>query len=107
MGELGDPDWRLGRTPEFTHQLDTRIDGVAVFDVQFQVVAGKIGSVKIFSDALFPAVIDGAMEALSGIEYGRKSVRAALDSLLPAFTEEGPRATLNALIQWLPANLDV
>merc|ERR1712087_195783 len=104
--ELGDPEWRLGRTPEFSHQLDTRIDGVAVFDVQFQVVAGKIEACKIFSDALYPAVIDKAMEALTDIDYGRKSVQTALEALLPAFADEGPRATLAALIEWLPANLD-
>merc|ERR1712087_767342 len=40
--EIGDPEWRLGKTPEFSHQLDTRIDGVAIFDVFLQVEGGKI-----------------------------------------------------------------
>merc|ERR1711862_104706 len=76
--EIGDPEWRLGKTPEFSHQLDTRIDGVAVFDVFLQVEAAKITEAVIFSDALYPAVIDKAMLALRGIDYGRNSVHSAL-----------------------------
>merc|ERR1712039_207372 len=104
--ELGSSDFRLGRTPDFSHQLDTRIDGIAVFDVHMQVVGGKIEAATIFSDALFPGVIDLAMQALTGIDYGRTSIRIALEGLRPKFEDEGPRAALDALIEWLPANID-
>lgn len=105
--ELGDRKWRLGRTPEFSHRLETRIDGIAVFDVQMQVVGGKITETTIFSDALFPEVIDEAMQALRHVDYGRGSIRTALEALRPHFQEgEGPQKTLDALTEWLSANVD-
>lgn len=64
--ELEDREWQLGRTPDFSHQLETRIDGVAVLDVQLQVVGGRVTEAVIFSDALYPDVIDKAMSALTG-----------------------------------------
>jgi len=104
--ELEDRDWRLGRTPEFSHQLETRVEGVALLDVQLQVVNGKIDSATIFSDALFPDVIDRAMIALTGIVYGRASIRSALEGLRPQFQDEGPRKLVEALVDWLPANVE-
>jgi len=105
--ELQAKEWRLGRTPEFSHRLETRIDGIAVFDVQMQVIGGKINEVTIFSDALFPDVISQAMVALTGADYGRKSIGEALASLRPQFAhEEGPSKTLEALAEWMVASVD-
>eukprot|EP00913_Durusdinium_trenchii_P025660 g24084.t1 len=70
MAELGDKSWRFGKTPEFSHQFETRIDGVGVFDVHLKVVHGVIEDATIFSDALFPDVISAAMTSLCGVEYG-------------------------------------
>jgi len=104
--ELEDREWRLGRTPEFTHQLETRVEGVALLDVQLQVVNGKVQQATIYSDALYPDVIDQAMSALTGVDYGRASMRAALEGLRPSFEEEGPQRLVDVLVNWLPANVD-
>eukprot|EP00927_Polykrikos_kofoidii_P057864 TRINITY_DN52085_c0_g1_i1.p1 TRINITY_DN52085_c0_g1~~TRINITY_DN52085_c0_g1_i1.p1 ORF type:complete len:406 (-),score=69.30 TRINITY_DN52085_c0_g1_i1:84-1301(-) len=104
--ELDDKEWRLGRTPEFSHHLETRIDGVGVFDVRMEVQNGKIKDVVIFSDALYPDIIDIAMAVLVDVSYGRAGVGAALDSLKPMFLEDGPRLCLDAFATWLTANLD-
>mmetsp|Transcript_3345 Transcript_3345/g.6653 ORF Transcript_3345/g.6653 Transcript_3345/m.6653 type:complete len:118 (+) Transcript_3345:92-445(+) len=104
--ELQDKEWRLGRTPEFSHQLETRVEGVALLDVQMQVINGKINEPVIYSDALYPDVIDRAMVALTGVTYGRASIRAALEGLRPHFEDEGPRKLVDVLIDWLPANVD-
>lgn len=103
--EIANDEWRFGRTPEFSHQLDTRIDGVGVFDVRMQVVGGRIEEAVIFSDALYPDVIDKVMAALAGAEYGRQGLQTALGSV-PKYEEEGPRACLEALTEWLLANID-
>ena len=29
-------EWRLGKTPEFSHQFETRIDGIGIFDVNLK-----------------------------------------------------------------------
>eukprot|EP00929_Paragymnodinium_shiwhaense_P015365 TRINITY_DN123446_c0_g1_i1.p1 TRINITY_DN123446_c0_g1~~TRINITY_DN123446_c0_g1_i1.p1 ORF type:complete len:391 (+),score=71.65 TRINITY_DN123446_c0_g1_i1:42-1214(+) len=104
--EQEDKEWRLGRTPTFSHHLETRIDGVGVFDVRLDVAAGKVREAVIFSDALYPDVIDRAMTALTGAEYGREGLRAALDSVAPALTEEGPQKCLAALRDWVASEVE-
>lgn len=104
--EMSDSDWTLGRTPDFTHQLETRIEGVALLDLQLTVVAGRVEEAAIYSDALFPEVIDEAMLRLKGADYGRRGLKEALGGLLPLFPEEGPRKLAEALLEWLPANVD-
>jgi len=104
--ELNSDDWRLGRTPDFSHKMETRIDGIGVLDVQLNVVHGKIEDAVIFSDALFPEVISEATEVLKGVDYGGKTIRRALVSLQPHFTETGPRALLEALTNWLVAEVE-
>jgi len=106
MAELGDKSWRLGKTPEFSHQFETRIDGVGVFDVHLKVVQGVIEDATIFSDALFPDVITEAMQVLRGCEYGRGSMAAALHGLRPQFVEEGPRKSLDAMTEWMVSSVD-
>eukprot|EP00435_Cladocopium_sp_Y103_P008110 s1272_g2.t1 len=109
VAELSDRSWRLGprqgKTPEFSHQFETRIDGVGVFDVHLKVVQGVIEDATIFSDALFPDVISQAMHALKGREYGRDSMRKALLELQPQFLEEGPRKSLDAMTEWMISNV--
>lgn len=104
--ELEDKEWRLGHTPDFSHKLETRIDGLGIFDVQMEVVNGKVSEAAIFSDALYPDVIDEVKRALPGAAYGREGLRAALEPLKPRFAEEGPQRLLQALSDWLVANVD-
>lgn len=104
--QFGDKEWRLGQTPEFSHQLDTRVDGVGVFDVHLQVIRGKVCEAKIFSDVLFPDVIDRAMHALNGAEYGRQGLGQALGSLQSEFPDGGANQVLNTLSEWLVANVE-
>lgn len=104
--EIGDHEWRFGRTPEFSHQLDTRIDGIAVFDVRMQVIGGRIEEAVIYSDALYPEVIDKAMAAMTGATYGQRGLRAAFEAVRSDIAGEGPSACFEALTQWLLANID-
>jgi len=104
--EMTCADWNLGRTPEFSHQLDTRIDGIGVFDVHMEVVAGRVKEVVIFSDALYPEVIDKSMAALTGVEYGRRGMQAALGAIVSEVGEGGPRQSLEAMTNWLVSNVD-
>lgn len=104
--EIADDEWRLGRTPEFSHQLDTRIDGVGVFDVRLQVTGGVIDEVAIFSDALYPDVIDQLIVSLKGVEYGRRGLSAAFQDLHTQVAEGGPRQMLDAFAEWVLSEVD-
>ncbi|CAE6962772.1 lplA [Symbiodinium sp. KB8] len=99
-------EWRLGKTPEFSHQFETRIDGVGVFDVNLKVVQGRIEEVTIFSDALFPDVISESMNVLKGVEYGKSSVSAVLAMLRMEFDEPGPLKTLDSLSQFMVSSIE-
>jgi len=105
--ELSSDEWRLGRTPDFSHQLETRIDGVGVLDVRMQVIGGRVEDAIIYSDALFPDVIDKAVVAMKGISYGRKSLKQALEGLRGDFeADELKMKLLVALTEWLCENVD-
>lgn len=56
-----------GKTPEFSHHFETRVDGVGIFDVHLKVVSGIVEDATIFSDALFP-VASAAHEAFHGLQ---------------------------------------
>ena len=86
--------------------METRIDGIGVLDVQMQVTGGIVDDVVIFSDALFPEVIDAAMLAMKGASYGRQGLRAALQGLSNQFEDEPRSKLLSALTNWLCENVD-
>jgi len=104
--QLEDKEWRLGKTPEFSHQFETRVDGVGVFDVHLKVVQGRIEQITIFSDALFPDVITEAMNILRGMDYGRSSVDSAMAMLKQEFAEPGPLKTVEALSKFIVASIE-
>ena len=98
-------DWRYGTTPEFSNLAETRIDGIGTFDVHYEVVGGKISTVKIFSDVLVPDVIDVIQQALLGCEYKPDSVR---ETLLPvAQTQADPlrRRVVEEFSNWFSTEI--
>lgn len=103
--ELENHEWRFGRTPEFSHQLDTRIDGIGIFDVHMQVIGGKVQEAVIFSDTLYPDVIDTAVAALKGADYGLAGVGAAMDVVRNDYPEGPPAQVAEALAGWLVGSL--
>jgi len=75
--ELKAWEWRFGKTPDFTHNLETRFD-FGLFDFYIQSENGLIKDVKIFSDCLYPVLIETLMEKLKGVKYDAPNIEAAL-----------------------------
>eukprot|EP00438_Fugacium_kawagutii_P019697 Skav233741 [mRNA] locus=scaffold2303:122667:127341:+ [translate_table: standard] len=69
----------IGKTPEFSHQFETRIDGIGVFDVHLKVVQGIIEDATIFSDALFPDV--AWLSKVAELEDGHTTLDMPVKSL--------------------------
>lgn len=63
-----DAKWVIGQTPEFSNNLETRFDWGTV-DVFLEVEAGVIVSGKVFSDSLFPGMIDALNDELNSKHY--------------------------------------
>jgi len=78
--QMADWDWRFGKTPEFTHHIETRFDW-GMMDVHLDVTQAQISEVVIFSDALNVELIDGLKAALTGAKYSQDGITARLDTL--------------------------
>jgi len=101
--KIVDWNWRFGSTPDFSHNMETRIEGVGMFDVHCQVTDARITKMKIFSDALYPETIDEIREAMVGATYTPRSIHAALGVLEP----EGPRKVLvDSFAAWFTSAME-
>eukprot|EP01116_Phalansterium_solitarium_P016284 TRINITY_DN3763_c0_g1_i5.p1 TRINITY_DN3763_c0_g1~~TRINITY_DN3763_c0_g1_i5.p1 ORF type:complete len:368 (-),score=31.46 TRINITY_DN3763_c0_g1_i5:1281-2384(-) len=74
---LKDWKWRFGETPEFEHNLEHRFDW-GIMDVFLNSKEGVITAVKIFSDTLYPGLVDLCRDCLQGARYDRVGVASAL-----------------------------
>lgn len=63
--QLRDWDWRFGKTPEFSHRIEERLNQATV-DLNIDVKDGKIRAVKFFTDSLIPEVVPTIETALLG-----------------------------------------
>ncbi len=78
--KMADWDWRFGKTPEFTHQLETRFDW-GIVDLRLQIEEGKIIDVTIYSDALDIMMIAAIKETLRCNLYTNNNIQPALQLL--------------------------
>jgi len=78
--QMADWDWRFGKTPEFSHHIETRFDW-GMMDVHMDVKQAVITEVVIFSDALNVELIDLLKETLMGVKYNKKEIQDALAEL--------------------------
>lgn len=74
-------DWRFGTSPSFSHEFSTRFNWGS-FDVGFTIGnKAKVENVKVFSDALFPALVEILEKNLKThvTTYSREQVVSALN----------------------------
>jgi len=78
--QMADWDWRFGKTPEFSHHIETRFDW-GIMDVHMDVRQAVIAEVVIFSDALNVELIDLLKETLTGMKYNKSEIQDTLAEL--------------------------
>ena len=83
---MADWDWRFGKTPEFTHHIETRFDW-GIIDLHMDIKQAVISEVVIFSDALNVELIDLLKDTLTGIKYDKHEINAKLAELGKAHAE--------------------
>ena len=81
--QMADWDWRFGKTPQFSHRIETHFDW-GLIDLHMEVQQAMIEEVVIFSDALNVELIELLKAALTNIKYNRHEVKAKLDKLSKA-----------------------
>jgi lipoate-protein ligase A len=84
--QMADWEWRFGKTPEFSHHLETRFDW-GLIDLHLDVKQAVIAEVVIFSDALNVELIEVLKEALTGVKYNQEAISAKLAALSEAQPE--------------------
>lgn len=95
-------EWRFGNTPEFNHHLETRFDWGTI-DLHLESKGGKIEQVRIYSDSLYPEMVDALMAELPGHRYDPLEVRDAVVGVADLFEER--RSELEELGSWLADSL--
>ena len=101
--QMADWDWRFGKTPEFSHRIETRFDW-GLIDLHMDVKQAVITDVVIFSDALNVELIDALKEALTGVKYNKEYIKAKLDGLNQAQPELAEQ--INDFEQWLIGEME-
>lgn len=72
-----DWNWRFGKTPSFTHSLETRFDW-GIVDMRFNCERGAISGVEIFSDSLNPEMIETLKNSLVNAPYDAAGISRAI-----------------------------
>jgi len=75
--EFNDWNWRFGETPDFEHNLETRFDW-GTLDIHINCVDAQIKEIKVFSDSLYPLVIELVGNFLQGAKYTKSGIVDAL-----------------------------
>ncbi|MBU5616901.1 lipoate--protein ligase [Psychrobacter sp. TAE2020] len=78
--QMSDWQWRFGKTPEFSHRIETRFDW-GLIDLHMDVKQAVMQQVVIFSDALNVELIDSLKDTLTGIKYNKNDIKANLNEL--------------------------
>ncbi|QDK37388.1 lipoate--protein ligase [Bdellovibrio sp. NC01] len=97
-------DWLYGNTLEFNHKLDEYLS-LGFFDFNFKVEEGTIADLQIFTDCLYPQVVEDLTTLLKGKPYNGGSIRDSLTyvkSRLPDL-----QTGLQELENWLCSQVEV
>ena len=101
LSQLKDWSWRYGTTPEFSHHIETRIDNIGCFDIHYHVTHGKISKIKIFSDILYPDLIEAIESKLANTDYSIDEIARKMLELIKSESMPEKRAVLSEFKQWL------
>ncbi len=101
--QMADWDWRFGKTPEFSHHIETRFDW-GIIDLHLDVKQAVISEVVIFSDALNVELIDLLKETLSRVKYNKIDIRTKLDELSKVHLELA--AHIDDVSKWLIGQME-
>ncbi len=97
-------EWLYGNTLEFNHKMDDYLS-LGFFDFQFQVEEGVIKDLKIFTDCLYPQLIDDLTQSLKGQPYHSETVRRSFIEVHGKFADIS--AGLRELELWLCKNIEI
>lgn len=102
--QLSSWDWLYGNTLEFSHKMDEYLS-LGFFDIHFKVEEGQIRDLKIYTDCLYPTLIDELSEALRDRAYRADTVQVAMKELKQKYPDLAPGLT--ELEQWICKQIEI
>eukprot|EP00761_Pharyngomonas_kirbyi_P006991 gb/GECH01007000.1/.p1 GENE.gb/GECH01007000.1/~~gb/GECH01007000.1/.p1 ORF type:complete len:380 (+),score=109.46 gb/GECH01007000.1/:1-1140(+) len=106
--QLKNWDWRFGQTPQFSHNFETRFDW-GIMDIHVESQKGIITQVKVFSDTLFPQIVDQLEHNLLQKRYSTDGIHEAMkqvkDNLKKEDAPEQIQQYMDELENWLVKQL--
>jgi lipoate-protein ligase A len=97
-------EWLYGNTLEFNHKMDDYLT-LGFFEFHFKVEDGRVQDLQIFTDALYPELIDELRTALRGQNYSSANFTVAMQPLMARFPDL--QSQIGELRQWLCQNIEV
>lgn len=96
--------WMYGQTLEFNQKMDEYLS-LGFFDFQFKVDEAIISQLQIFTDCLYPAMIEDLTIALRGKTFTGETIRDAFKKLISQYSDltDG----LSELEQWLCSQIEI
>ena len=101
--QMADWNWRFGKTPEFSHHIETRFDW-GIIDMHLDVKQAVITDVVIFSDALNVELIDLLQQTLAGVKYNKNDIKARFNELIQGYPEL--TAQIDDVSKWLISEME-
>ncbi len=95
--------WLYGNTLQFSHKMEEYLS-LGFFDFQFQVEEARIKDLQIFTDSLYPTLIDDLTLSLKGQPYTVSAIRKAIEAMHDKHAELTPG--LIELETWLSKNIE-
>jgi len=103
--QIKDWNWRFGKSPNFEHHMETRFDW-GTMEVYIKSSRGIIADVRIFSDSLFPPMIENLMDQLKGVSYDSKGIEEACERSKNTFKDvQGIPEQVEQFKNWLKESL--
>jgi len=97
-------NWLYGNTLEFNQKMDEYLS-LGFFDFHFKVDEARITDLQIFTDCLYPQLIEDLTAGLRGQAYTENSIRTAFAPLKAQYTDLS--SGLIELEQWLCGQVEV
>ncbi|CBZ53748.1 putative lipoate-protein ligase a [Neospora caninum Liverpool] len=97
---LSNWEWRYGHSPAFERSLSHRFPWGS-FDVHVNVAQGYVTDAKIYSDCLFPDLVDAFTEAVRGCRFTELELRRAILDITLEKTSPELDCFLRDFADWL------
>lgn len=105
VSQLKEWEWRFGKTPNFEYNIEKRFQW-GIMDVNITSENGKISQIKIYSDCLYPIMIEEIEKNLYGISYDKNEISKALSVVQSNLKDLGPIPQyIDEFKEWLMMSL--